>query len=193
MTASASVKLTAEWKTQVLALNLSQPDPHTCQAACIGMAVRDPSVIDVRRKLDKLPGGAGAPANMGTVLKSYLGKRYSYNGAASLNDMIQYLKGGELLITHGWFTGSGHVIALDGLKDPTNGSYLFNVKDPWSEFDGPSWRYNSPGVHFYDGFYSVNIIYAACVVGVSAGDAAAHYRDDPDYTRKSAWVHRIMP
>jgi hypothetical protein len=185
--------VTKEWKTTVHALNLSQPDPYTCQSACIAMAVGDKDVIGIRRKLDRLPGDAGNPANMGAVLKGYVGKRYIYNPAASLDDIIGYLKAGEFLITHGWFTGSGHVIALDGVKEPTNGTYSFNVKDPWSEFDGPIWRYNNPGVNFYDGFYSVNIIYAACVAGVSRWDAAQKYNSDPDYKLKNAWVHRILP
>jgi hypothetical protein len=157
------------------------------------MGVGDKDVIGIRRKLDRLPGEAGSPTNMGAVLKGYVGKRYIYNPAASLNDIIGYLKAGEFLITHGWFTGSGHVIALDGVKEPTNGTYSFNVKDPWSEFDGPLWRYNNPGVNFYDGFYSVNIIYAACVAGVSRWDAAQKYNSDPDYKLKNAWVHRILP
>jgi hypothetical protein len=157
------------------------------------MAVGDRDVIGIRRKLDRLPGEAGSPANMGSVLKGYVGKRYIYNPAASLNDIVGYLKAGEFLITHGWFTGSGHVIALDGVKEPTNGAYSFNVKDPWSEFDAAYWRYNNPGVKFYDGFYSDNIIYAACVAGVSRWDAAKKYNSDPDYKLKNAWVHRILP
>lgn len=184
---------TKEWKTAVHALNLSQPDPYTCQSACIAMAVGDKDVIGIRRKLDRLPGEAGSPANMGAVLKGFVGKRYIYNPTASLDDIIGYLKAGEFLITHGWFTGSGHVIALDGVKEPTNGAYAFNVKDPWSEFDGPLWRYNNPGVNFYDGFYSVNIIYAACVASVSRWDASQKYKSTPDYNLKKAWVHRILP
>lgn len=182
-----------EWKSSVHALNLSQPDPYTCQAACIAMAVGVSDVMTIRRKLDKLPGVAGSTTNMGSVLKSYIGKRYSFNGKASLNEISHYLKGGELLIIHGWFTGSGHVIVLDGFKDPANGLDQYNVKDPWSEFDGPSWRYNNPGVEFYDGFYSSAIIYAACVAGTSVWDAARQYKQPIDYTLKAAWVHRIMP
>jgi hypothetical protein len=184
---------TKEWKTDVHALNLSQPDAHTCQAACIAMAVGDKSVLGVRRKLDKLPGAAGSTTNMGAVIKSYIGKRYVYNHAASLYEISEWLKGGELLITHGYFTGSGHVIILDGLKDPSNGPDLFNVKDPWSEFDGPSWSYNNPGVQFYDGFYSAHIIYAACVASESVWQASRLYKAPLDYTKKGAWVHRIMP
>jgi hypothetical protein len=157
------------------------------------MAVGVPDVISIRRKLDRLPGEAGSPTNMGAILKGFVGKRYIYNPTASLNEIIGYLKAGEFLITHGWFTGSGHVIALDGVKEPTNGTYSFNVKDPWSEFDGPGWRYNNPGVNFYDGFYSVNIIYAACVAGVSRWDASQKYKSAPDYNLKKAWVHRILP
>lgn len=190
---TSSFPRTEEWKTSVHALNLSQPDAQTCQSACIAMAVGDKNVLGIRRKLDKLPGAAGSTTNMGTVIKSYVGKRYVYNGNASLQEIISYLKGGELLITHGYFTGSGHVIVLDGFKDPSNGPDLFNVKDPWSEFDGPSWSYNNPGVQFYDGFYSAHTVYAACVVGASVWDAARQYKAPLDYNAKGAWVHRIMP
>jgi hypothetical protein len=185
--------ISQEWKTTVHALNLSQPDASTCQSACIAMAVGDKDVLGVRRKLNRLPGAAGDTTNMGKVIRGYIGDRYIYNNTASLNDIVGYLKAGEFLITHGYFTGSGHVIALDGVKLKADATYAFNVKDPWSEFDGPSWTYNNPKSTFYDGFYSDKTIYAACMPSVSVWDAAQWYDRRPDYNLKRAWVHRILP
>ena len=180
-----------EWGTKVRALNLSQPDGSTCQSACIAMSIGDKNIYGIRTQLLKL-GDAGHPSNMGQILRRYKGKKYIYDESASINDMVRYLKDGEFLITHGWFTDSGHVIALDGVK-ATGMGHAFNVKDPWSEFDGLSWSYNNPGVNFFDGFYSDRLIYSSCVVGTSRWDAARCYarKVQPDLGR--AWVHRILP
>jgi hypothetical protein len=183
-----------EWSTKVRALNLSQPDGSTCQSACIAMAVGTKDIRSIRQQLLQL-GPAGSPATMGQVLRRHLGKRYIFDESASLNDMADYLKDGELIITHGWFTSSGHVICLDGLKGSTlGGPFSFNVKDPWSEFDGTTWTYNKPSVHFYDGFYSDRLIYAACVSGSSRSDAAACYlTSSVNCAEGRAWAHRILP
>ena len=192
MTPPASL-FTREWKTQVHALNLSQPDGRTCQSACIAMAVGRPDIYDIRSQL-VMRGDPGSPATMGQVLRGYLKDRYIFNESASMEDMVQYLRNGEFLITHGWFTDSGHVICLDGLTERENKTPLFSVKDPWSEFDGPSWTYNAPSIKFFDGNYSSQIIYAACVEGCSRSHAAALYhRNKVDRQRKQAWVHRILP
>jgi hypothetical protein len=86
------------------------------------------------------------------------------------------------------------VICLDGLKRTPKGSrYLFNVKDPWSEFNGPAWRYDSDA-RFFDGFYSELMIYAACVAGTSAADASARYRSGVvDRERRGMWAHVFFP
>lgn len=180
------------WRTRVEALKLSQPNASTCQAACIAMGVRDPDIMGVRRKLLAL-GTAGDPAVMGRVIKGY-GVPYVYNGDARLSDVYRWLRDGELLITHGWFTASGHVIVLDGLAhDSRSGRYLLDVADPWSEFDAPLWKYAS-GAKFYDGTYSELCIYAACVAGTSAGNARDIYKaGQVDRNRGGMWVHRILP
>lgn len=183
-----------EWGTKVRTLNLSQPDGSTCQSACIAMAIGSKDIYGIRSQLLRL-GDAGHPSNMGQVLRRYKGEKYIYDESASINDMVGYLKNGEFLITHGWFTDSGHVIALDGVKTTGASSegHAFNVKDPWSEFDGPTWSYNKPSVNFFDGFYSDRIIYASCVVGTNRRDSIRYYFKEvlPDVGR--AWVHRILP
>lgn len=179
-----------EWKTRIQALNLSQPDAFTCQSACIAMAMRDPNIYGIRKRLIGM-GEAGDPAVMGRVIRSY-GIKYVYEGNATLSQAITFLRQGEFLITHGWFTGGGHVICLDGVKD-VNGTFSFNVKDPWSEFDGQSWSYNKTS-KFYDGYYSDKIIYAACVAGRSRNNAASVYKHDPvNYQLPGMWIHRIIP
>lgn len=179
-----------EWRTKIQALNLSQPDAVTCQSACIAMAIRDENIYGIRKRLIGM-GEAGDPAVMGRVIRSY-GIKYVYEKSATLWQAINFLKQGEFLITHGWFTGSGHVICLDGVKD-INGVFSFNVKDPWSEFNGPSWSYSKTS-KFYDGYYSDKIIYAACVAGSSRNNAASIYKNEPvNYQLPNMWIHRIIP
>lgn len=182
-----------EWRTAVQALNLSQPDAYTCQSACIAMAVGDRDIAGIRRKLRAI-GEAGDPGVMGQVIRGY-GVPYQYEGNACLAEVREWLKAGELLISHGWFTGSGHVICLDGLrKVPRSATrYDVDVKDPWSEFDAPTWSYRSDA-RFFDGYYSELCIYAACVAGASQDDAARVYRAGVvDADRRGMWVHRFAP
>jgi hypothetical protein len=178
------------WRTKVKALNLSQPDASTCQAACIGMAVGDRDIAGIRQRLTKR-GTAGDPANMAAIIRSYSNVDYVYEGNASLAQVEGWLKAGELLITHGWFTRSGHVIVLDGLMTKPNGSTSYDVKDPWGEFDGASWKY-LPTIKFFDGFYSRQLIYATCVAGSSVANAEYVYRNSSvDLNRAGMWVHRF--
>lgn len=179
-----------QWRTSIRALNLSQPDASTCQATCIGMAVADPDIPAIRRKLlDR--GAAGDPGVMASVIRTYR-RPYQLEMNASLGDVYRWLQAGEFLITHGWFTRSGHVICLDGLRATGNGRHDLDVKDPWSEFDPVGWGYSSRST-FYDGFYSDRLIYATCVAGVGRDDAKAIYRrDELDADRRGMWVHRFL-
>jgi hypothetical protein len=155
------------------------------------MAVGDQDVAGIRRKL-AARGTAGDTAVMAAVIREY-GRPYKYEANASLAQCYEWLKAGEFLITHGWFTGSGHVICLDGLKinDETGRRYL-DVKDPWSEFNVQTWRYDLGG-KFFDGFYSDLLIYATCVAGTSVGDAQSIYRAGRvDVNRGGMWVHRFL-
>ena len=180
-----------EWVTKIKALNLSQPDAYTCQAACIGMAVGDKDIPKIRRNL-LAQGTAGDPAVMGRVIRTY-GRPYKYESNANLAQVYEWLKAGEFLITHGWFTGSGHVICLDGLKARAiNNRHDLNVKDPWSEFNAATWRYDSSS-KFFDGFYTDRLIYAACVAGAGSLNAKRVYDSGiVDTAKGGMWVHRFL-
>ena len=179
-----------QWVTQIKALNLSQPDASTCQAACIGMAVGDRDVMAIRRRL-VAKGDAGNPTVMASVIREY-GRPYILDQNASLEKCFKWLMAGEFLITHGWFTGSGHVICLDGLKAASQqGRYMFDVKDPWSEFNAKAWKYDL-GLKFFDGFYSDLLIFATCVASTSVSNAQQIYRrGHVDVGTGGMWVHRF--
>jgi hypothetical protein len=184
----------SEWATKINALNLSQPDASTCQATCIGMAVGHSDVMKIRRDL-LAQGNPGDPAVMSRVIRAY-GRPYKYESDASLAQVHGWLKAGEFLITHGWFTGSGHVICLDGLKNRPSSTgllrYSLNVKDPWSEFNAASWRYDKAS-RFYDGFYSDRLIHATCVASFNVEQARRIYNSGTvDLARGGMWVHRFL-
>lgn len=181
-----------EYKTLLKVSNFSQPDASTCQSACIAMAVNDPDIQGIRRKLLATGLSAGSPTAMSRVITSYT-KKYKFEWNASLNKVYEWLENGEFLITHGWFTGSGHIICLDGLKlDESTLGYQINVKDPWSEFNESTWKYDKSS-KFYDGFYSSRCIYAACVAGSSVSDARAVFnRGSLDSSKGGMWVHRFL-
>lgn len=172
---------------------ISQPNAYTCQSACIEMAFGTNDVMGTRAKLEAI-GEPGDPAVMGKLLRQRFGDRYIFDDNACLSEIRDWLKAGEFLITHGWFTASGHVICLDGVTiDQTTLGYKISVKDPWSEFDAPSWSYNKQ-VDRFDGDYSARLLYAAIVAGQSCQDASAIYRSGKmDSMHKGAWVHRILP
>lgn len=195
-TASASAQQqvsqeTIEWRSRINALDLSQPDASTCQATCIAMALKEKNILKIRNELTQI-GIAGDPAVMGKVIKKYT-SNYSYSSDASMMDICQWLQQGEFLIIHGWFTASGHVICLDGIRREKLGQkYNINTKDPWSEFNAPAWRYDNPSVKFFDGFYSEQLIYSACIAGASSTDAYRIYkRGELDRAKRAGWVHRF--
>lgn len=183
--------MTQEFSSKIPSRNLSQPNAWTCQATCVAMVSGD-DPLKVRQRLEAL-GNPGDPYVMGQVLQEKFGSRYIFDPDATMNQIKAWLQAGEFLITHGWFTGPGHVIALDGVQlDPATLSYKISVKDPWSEFSFPAWSYNNPSKNFFDGYYSSWGLYAAIVAGSSCSHAASIYaRGELDSNRPGAWVHRV--
>jgi hypothetical protein len=157
------------------------------------MAVDDPHIENIRQRLEA-KGDPGDPHIMAEVIQEFP-VNYQLHLNACLDDVKSWLEAGDFLITQGWFTSEGHVICLSGLQiDTANNSYKLEVKDPWSEFDPATWSYNKPGVTHYDGYYSSYCIYAACVAGSSAADAATIYKNgELDSSVCKMWVHRFMP
>jgi hypothetical protein len=175
-----------------------QYDSDTCQSACCASALGLTDIAGVRQTLLRIGARIGSDAGAPTVMAEYLGKqlgsRYELNLDASLNDCKEYLKNGEVLITHGFWTGNGHVIIVKGLEDdPQKLSYRFAVGDPWGEFDAKNWRYLNVADRF-EGYYSSRAVYAAIIASQNRWQAAECYRrGELDSNRGGAWVHRIKP
>jgi hypothetical protein len=180
------------WKPSSSAINgtssilgyVRQPDSSTCQSAAIARILGTNDVMKVRRELLAI-GSAGDPGVMGAYLKPLI-KEYQYSGNASLQNAIDALNAGYQLITHGWFTGSGHVIGLSKYDDAKK---VFNAEDPWAAFNFPDWSYdfNKSGDNQP---YSALGIYASCVVGQSMSDAFRIYQGGKiDFAAKGMYLH----
>lgn len=163
-----------------------QPDARTCQSACIAKMIGSTAVATVRAALEQI-GEPGNPYTMGTYLKPRV-KEYKFLENASINDMRQALKDGYQLITHGYFSHSGHVICIVGMKN----NNTFICDDPWYEINFNGWTYAPWEASGNNVEYSAYGIYAACVVGQSADHAASVYnKGELNSTTKGAWVHYI--
>ena len=168
---------------------ISQPNAITCQATCIAAVMgMDVSIAQVRADLLQI-GEAGNPNVMAEYLAAHFGNRYSLHLTASIDDMRAWIIEGCVLITHGWFTGPGHVICLDGVTPKG-----FRVMDPWEEFHAFEWEYIAE-VSAFQGVYSDELIDAACIAGESRHDSHRIYLEDGaiDRSKGGAWVHRIRP
>jgi len=168
---------------------VAQPDEVTCQSACIAKAIGTTDVMKVRRELlASCQAGemAGSPSVMGRYLRSRV-KSYQFNATGSLNDICEFLQKpeGRMIITHGWFTASGHVISIVGVDKKG-----FIVDDPYGEFSFPLWQYIRPVGN--DRLYPYTGIYAACVAGGCIVSAKAIYaRRELQMDFGNAWVHFI--
>jgi hypothetical protein len=164
-----------------------QPDAYTCQSAAICRVIGDRSVAQVRSELEAL-GEPGNPAVMGDYLRPRVAE-YHLNMNASLRQAIQACRDGYHLITHGWFTASGHVL---GLRDYDASTETFVAEDPWCEFDFAGWTYDH-SASGNDCRYSARGIWAACVVGSGPGDAHALYLGDRlvGLDDQGMWLHMI--
>jgi hypothetical protein len=171
-----------------------QPDSQTCQAAACARLIGTHDVHGVREELLMIARRRGSSAGDPYVMGELLAERcryYKFNDNASLNDARKALEEGCDLITHGWFTGSGHVIGISAVQpDPSNLSYKFVCEDPWAEFDFPIWAYSGQGGN--DVLYSSYGIYAACVVGQSPSHARAIYdRGELNSATGGMWLHIV--
>lgn len=169
---------------------VAQPNAYTCQSACIAKMLGTSEVQEVRAALEAI-GQPGCPTTMGQYLKPRV-QSYKFLVSGSLEDAKNALDEGYVIITHGWFTGSGHVIALVGYEpDPETLSYRFIVDDPWMEFNFADAQYipNSSGNDVRHSSYG---IYAYCVASSSHGHAEQIYTQGKLLSsEKGAWLHII--
>jgi hypothetical protein len=169
---------------------VAQPDAYTCQSACISKILGTTDVKAIRAALEAI-GDPGDHEVMGQYLKSRV-QSYKFLLSGSLEDAKDALDDGCVVITHGWFTGSGHVICLVGYEsDPKTLSYRFIVDDPWMEFSFPDAQFipNRSGDNVR---YSSYGIYAYCVASSSYENAQHIYdRGTLLSSEKGAWLHII--
>jgi hypothetical protein len=169
---------------------VAQPNAYTCQSSCIAKVLGTTDVEGIRAALEAI-GDPGSPDVMGQYLKSRV-QFYKFLVSGSLEDVKNALDDGCVVITHGWFTESGHVITLVGYEsDPETLSYRFIVDDPWMEFSFPSAQYipNSSGDNVR---YSSYGLYAYCVASSNYRNAAQIYAQGTLLSsEKGAWLHII--
>lgn len=169
---------------------VAQPNAYTCQSSCIAKVLGTTDVARIRAALEAI-GEPGSPDVMGQYLKSRV-QSYKFLVSGSLENAKDALDEGCVVITHGWFTGSGHVIALVGYEpDPETLSYRFIVDDPWMEFNFADAQYipKSSGNNVR---YSSYGIYAYCVASSSHKHATQIYTQGKLLSsEKGAWLHII--
>lgn len=165
-----------------------QDSEYTCQSACIA-SITGGNEMAIRAALDSM-GSAGDPAVMGAYLRSRV-KEYRFMMTASLNDFIKAIDDDYQLITHGWYSRSGHIVRVVGYeRDPKTLSYSFICDDPYEEFDAKIWDYHRDYRSGNNVLYSAHLMYATCVAGQSFEDARRIYRrGELDSNRAGAWLH----
>lgn len=181
----------AEPQSKILGF-VEQPDARTCQSAAIAKVFGTLDVAWVRGELDKIAAKRGSIAGDPFVMSEFMKgsiSSYLFDDNATLNDIRRALDDGAVVITHGWFTRSGHVLTIVGYEpDPNTLSYRFIVDDPWYEFDFPMWRYSTRSGDNVR--YSSYGMYAAIVASAEAAHAHRIYlRGELNSDRKGAWVH----
>ncbi len=169
---------------------VAQPNAYTCQSACIAKVLGTSDIEGIRAALEAI-GAPGSPETMGQYLKSRV-QSYKFLLSGSLEEAKDALDDSCVVITHGWFTGSGHVIALVGYEpDPKTLSYRFIVDDPWMEFSFSSAQFN-PNSSGNNVRYSSYGMYAYCVASSSNESAVQIYGQGKLLSsEKGAWLHII--
>jgi hypothetical protein len=171
---------------------VSQPDSRTCQSACIAKVIgkqTEDEVLSIYDELEEI-GIPGSHEVMADYLKTRVSS-YSFLLNGSLDEAKEALDDGCVIITHGWFTPSGHVICIVGYEaDPSTLSYRFIVDDPWAEFNFPNATFLAKSGNNVR--YSSYGVYAYCVRSQSYEHATELYASRAlDSTHKGAWLHII--
>jgi Peptidase_C39 like family len=111
---------------------------------------------------------------------------------SSLKDIDRALQGGKIVIIHGMFTSSGHIIVIRGLTD--QGSYYVN--DPAGEWFPDGYDYNTGYGEDTKGknqIYSRRLIASACAA-YTLREALDNYKiwdDNQIESTSNIWLHRI--
>lgn len=187
--------------------HVAQPCCNTCQSAAIARMEGINDVASVRNKLLDIATRRGSMAGDPAVMAEYCEQRfdnYEYQSSASLNDMKEVWDSGGHIVTHGFFTGAGHVIGGSGYgwvdgsgkwhlgePHPETGLFYMKAEDPWDEFDFASGQYLGKGALAGDDApYSFHGIYAYCVVAWNPYQARDAYKSGRlDSNEKGAWLH----
>ncbi len=186
--------------------DVQQPDVYTCQSAAIARVTGTTNVGAIRAALDHLARERNSAAGDPFVMAQYLRDRcdeYSFLEKGSINDAKRALEQGYQVITHGWFTNSGHVIGLSEWghvddngewvfrePDPSTGWVYFRAEDPWYEYDFGAGRFTQRSGN--NAPYSAYGIFAYCVASWSYPGAREIYaRRQLNSSQSGAWLHLI--
>lgn len=163
---------------------LPQPDELTCQSAAIGQSIGEKDVYKIREDLLSM-GTPGDPQVMGRYLKSRCAF-YRFDDKGSLSQAIDFLKKpNRAIITHGWFTRSGHVVTLSA-----NHPKGFIADDPWGDFNFEGWTYVSDDGN--NKTWTFAQVYAAIVGSIGFEHAKTIYANrELDMNYGNAWFHLI--
>lgn len=166
-----------EWTSQAPFQFDYQDTSYTCQSSSIQIVTNgEAREMQVRARLKQL-GNPGDPYIIGQVLREYVGDRYEYNGQASVNQMIDYIKRGASLILQASVTEAGHVFPAVGCDDKADqlvkefpGDELLHdgpkVIDPWTKYNWHKLVYDGTSMG-YEGYYPWYGIYASAVKAYS--------------------------
>jgi uncharacterized protein YvpB len=103
------------------------------------------------------------PLDLAQIVEAY-GCRDDFNPNATIEEVKRWLAGGNPAVIHGYFTSSGHIIALVGYD--SNG---FIVHDPYGEWFSTGYRTDLSGAFLP---YSYDLIRQTCIPD---GDFWVHF------------------
>jgi uncharacterized protein YvpB len=99
------------------------------------------------------------PYDLAKIVKAYGGKD-SFDSTSSMKAVKDWLASGNPAVTHGYFTGSGHIVAIVGYDDAG-----FIVNDPYGEWYASGYDRNDPSGNNTKGkfkHYSYQMIEDTC-------------------------------
>ena len=150
-------------------------DPHgTCNVtsasmcmAYLGHPIRNAQNLQIEDELNQYCYDHGldrhVPGDIAKVIRAY-GYKDDFQPDAKWGDVKKWLAGGNPCIVHGWFTGSGHIIAIIGYNKKG-----WIVHDPYGEWYPEGYDTNRSGAGLT---YSYEMMKRVCGTD---GDLWIHY------------------